>query len=339
MKALIPPKQSDGKVRPGLSGLWIGDALAMPVHWYYDRFALKQDYGRVTEFLPPRNPHPDSIFWRSRWDAPSKELDILGDQRRFWGQRNVHYHQNLRAGENTLTVKLAAEVWKMMNQIGAYNASEYVKRYVNLLTSPEKHGDTYIEECHRGFFTNLGKGIDPMECAVPEKHISGLSMMLPVALYYADDPDMAQTYALQHLSLTHQGKEMRTAAEAVLSLILPVLGGRDLVEVIEEECAAQRNPHFGFPFSKWLKMEDERVIGRELSTACYVNQAVPAVIYLALKYSDRPMEGLIANTNLGGDNAHRGSVLGALLGAANGEDAWPDRWAGNLLEPPLYTGD
>jgi len=29
-------------------GTFIGDALAMPVHWYYDRDALHRDYGRVT---------------------------------------------------------------------------------------------------------------------------------------------------------------------------------------------------------------------------------------------------------------------------------------------------
>jgi ADP-ribosylglycohydrolase len=26
-----------------LWGLWIGDALAMPVHWYYNRQALNRD--------------------------------------------------------------------------------------------------------------------------------------------------------------------------------------------------------------------------------------------------------------------------------------------------------
>lgn len=51
--------------RAALYGLFIGDALAMPVHWYYDRSALKQDYGFVTNYLEPRNPHPDSIMWRA----------------------------------------------------------------------------------------------------------------------------------------------------------------------------------------------------------------------------------------------------------------------------------
>ncbi|WP_373500889.1 ADP-ribosylglycohydrolase family protein [Desulfococcus sp.] len=44
--------------------------------------------------------------------------------------------------------------------------------------------------------------------------------------------------------------------------------------------------------------------------------------------------GLIANTNLGGDNAGRGAVLGALLGAANGDGSFPASWIGGLRHPP-----
>jgi ADP-ribosylglycohydrolase len=160
-------------------------------------------------------------------------------------------------------------------------------------------------------------------------------MMLPVALYFADDPERARRDSLEHLALTHPGQEMKLAADAILSLLLPTLRGASLVEVIQEECARQRNPHFGFPFSKWLDLDDEEVLGRRFSTACYVDQAVPSVIYLALKYADCPEEGLVANTNLGGDNVHRGGVLGCLLGAQNRLDAWPERWRKALLAPPV----
>jgi ADP-ribosylglycohydrolase len=61
---------------------------------------------------------------------------------------------------------------------------------------------------------------------------------------------------------------------------------------------------------------------------------VPATLYLAWKYADRPEEGLVANTMAGGDNCHRGAVLGALLGAAWGVEAWPERWRGVLRYRP-----
>ena len=76
------------------------------------------------------------------------------------------------------------------------------------------------------------------------------------------------------------------------------------------------------------------MIGPRLSTACYVEDAVPAVVYLGLKYHDDPAKALIVNTNLGGDNAARGSVLGALLGASGGIKSFPHPWVAGLADPP-----
>jgi len=68
------------KSRGALYGLCVGDALSMPVHWYYNRQALNQDYGRVKDYLAPHNPHPDSILWRSSYKAPNARGEILHDQ-------------------------------------------------------------------------------------------------------------------------------------------------------------------------------------------------------------------------------------------------------------------
>ena len=60
-------------------------------------------------------------------------------------------------------------------------------------------------------------------------------------------------------------------------------------------------------------------------------------MYLAYKYSDDPEAGLIANTNIGGENVHRGAVLGALLGAQHGYKAWPTRWRDKLVAKTEYS--
>ena len=66
----------------------------------------------------------------------------------------------------------------------------------------------------------------------------------------------------------------------------------------------------------------------------YVEDSIPATVYLALKYHDDFRTGLIVNTNLGGENAGRGAILGALLGAANGLEAIPAAWISGLKHPP-----
>ena len=94
------------------TGGFIADALAMPVHWYYDRSALHQDYGIVRDYMAPRSQHSGSILWRSEYTALNERGDILHDQAQYWGQRGIHYHQFLRAGENTLNLQLGKVLMK-----------------------------------------------------------------------------------------------------------------------------------------------------------------------------------------------------------------------------------
>jgi ADP-ribosylglycohydrolase len=333
---MTPPQPLSSRDRGTLLGLAIGDALAMPVHWYYDRTALRTDYGLVDHYLAPKNPHPDSILWRSRYTPLNDRGEILHDQAAHWGRQGIHYHQFLRAGENTLTLQLASLLQESLLDRGDYDFEDYTGRYLDFFTAPGRHRDTYIEECHRGFFLNYARGKRPARCAIEGKHIGGLPGIIPLAVSYATDPEKAVRHALHHLALTHAGPTIAEAATLLIDLLLPVLAGADLLEVIRDRHARQTSPYLGFPLDRWLDEPDEHIIGPRLSPACYLADSVPATIYLAAKYHDLPREGLIANTMLGGDNVHRGAVLGALLGAANGEEAWPGEWREGLLrQPPL----
>jgi ADP-ribosyl-[dinitrogen reductase] hydrolase len=331
---LPQPLSDESRSRGALHGLFIGDALAMPVHWYYDTHALQRDYGRVTDFLAPKNPHPDSILWRSSYTSLNEKGDILHDQLQYWGKRDIHYHQFLEAGENTLNLKLCTLLMDSLNANKGYSSDDYLKRYIAFMTTPGTHRDTYVEEYHRHFFTNFAKGKSPHQCGVAEKHIGGLVGLVPIVLFYRHSDSRAREAALEHLSLTHLGQKMAAAAEALVHLLMEVLSGRPLREVLLQQIRDQKNPFYGFPYLQWLDELDEAVVGRRLSTACYVEDSVPSVLYLALKYHNRPEQGLVANTNLGGDNVHRGAVLGALLGAANGLEAFPTRWVKGLRHPP-----
>ena len=287
------------KTSDTLLGLWIGDALAMPVHWYYNRQALNRDYGWVTDYMTPYNPHPDSILWRSSYRAPNARGEILHDQAPYWGQKGIHYHQFLRAGENTLNVKLGNLLIESLNACGKYDADDYLEKYIAFMTTPGNHRDTYIEECHRNFFANYARGRAPRKCGATEKHIGGLVGIIPIVAYYVNQPDKAREAAISHLALTHPGHKMEIAGSLVIEILLKVLNGAGLKAAILKEIEVQRYPLMGHPFEKWLGEPDDWVIGPRFSTACYVEDAVPAVVYLALKYHDQPEKALIANTNLG----------------------------------------
>jgi ADP-ribosyl-[dinitrogen reductase] hydrolase len=323
------------RVSGAIFGMFIGDALAMPVHWYYNTQALQRDYGKVSDYLQPRNPHPDSILWRSSYTPPQKSCDILHGQGKYWGKRDIHYHQFLRAGENTLNLQLARELLLLLQRDGNYSAASWLDCLIAFMTSPGSHNDTYIEEYLRHFFNNYGSGVRPSQCGrKDEKHIGGFTLMLPLTIAFSQCPAHAMGISLQNLALTHGGPTMEKWGVVLATTLLHLLrgeslhqaliaGGKDSTLNIDPEGLEALSPY-----------PDTTVVGRHYSSACYVDHAVPATLYLALKYRDSPEQGLIANTMCGGDNSGRGAVLGALLGALNGLGGWPSRWIDGLLRPP-----
>ena len=323
------------RVAGALYGLFIADALAMPVHWYYDTDALRRDYGHVRDYLVPKNPHPDSILWRSSYVSTSPNADILHDQAQYWGEKGIHYHQFLEAGENTLNGQLAAELLDFVYGRNSYEPGPWLDHFVSFLTTPGTHRDTYVEEYLRHFFANYGRGIDLEQCGrKDEHHIGGLTLMLPLTIHFSDSPDYARKISQQHLALTHGGSLMSRGAALVTDLLIELLHGRPLIEALEATIQSGTTEFIDTSFLDLLDYPDHIVIGRHFSSACYMDQALPATLYLAAKYRDQAEPGLIANTMCGGDNCGRGAVLGALLGAACGVEAWPRRWRTGLLRPP-----
>lgn len=316
-------------------GIFIGDALAMPVHWYYDTEALHRDYGEVSHYLPPRNPHPDSILWRSSYSASSGATDILHEQGQYWGKKGIHYHQFLQAGENTLNVKLARELLLYLQQNRSYNAESWLEKMVNFITTPGNHNDTYVEEYLRHFFSAYAQNRPLTACGrKDEKHIGGFSLMLPLVIFFAQAPDYSKGLSQSHLALTHGGQAMHSWGKFISTALLNTLRGNSLKKSIAMAAEESRHPIDIALFESLADYPDITVVTRHFSSACYVDYAVPATIHLALKYQHSPDIGLIANTMCGGDNAGRGAVLGALLGAVNGMSGWPSRWINGLVQPP-----
>jgi hypothetical protein len=48
------------RVAGSLYGLLVGDAIAVPVHWFYSPKKLRADYGELTEMTAPQKTHAES---------------------------------------------------------------------------------------------------------------------------------------------------------------------------------------------------------------------------------------------------------------------------------------
>lgn len=306
-------------------GSLVADALAMPVHWYYDREALRRDYGELPEYAAPRNPHPNSILWRSQYEPPNEQADILHDQAQYWGQRGIHYHQFLNAGENTVNFKLAAELVKLCRERGDYDPDAWLARYIDVMRTPGWHRDTYVEEYHRGFFERLARGKPPRKCSIRDEHIGGLALVPALNFVLADESlENRRRLVKEHVDLTHAHANVLRAADTLVRLLDRVAGGIPLRDAIRDEAGDWISTTKA---AKWATQPDLHVIGQRFSPACYIAESMPASLFLAWKYHDDFEAGIRANALVGGDNCHRGAVVGSLLAAANGV---PSKWLDGL---------
>ena len=100
LKNIVTSLKSSSSSIPSLSercmgalvGFYCGDALAMPVHWYYDVSQLKRDFGEITKYEAPKSTFKGSIMNLSNTGGGGRGSDqgnIVGDvilhgKKQFW---------------------------------------------------------------------------------------------------------------------------------------------------------------------------------------------------------------------------------------------------------------
>lgn len=292
----------------------------MPVHWYYNTAALDRDYPNFELFESPLKRHPDSILWRSKYVAKNSDADILHEQGAYWGKRDIHYHQFLRAGENTLNFKLATELYRQICREGAYDPGLWLDTYVELMRTPGWHRDTYVEEYHREFFRRRAEGVPLRNCGIDDIHIGGLAMVPALLAGLVGSGYLESEWLVSivraHVGLTHQSRKTLDSAEALARLLLAIVSGVSWEDALKDHALP------------WIKrwssignlgdVDDRIVVGRFLTPACYLPDSFSASLWLCSKYRSDFEAGVRANCLCGGDNCHRGAVVGSVLGAING---------------------
>ena len=155
--------ESRQRLQNALWGLFIGDALAMPAHWYYRMENIKKDFdGGIRTYHIPPHPHPESFMVGMTYHPAvetakklGRPFDILHDHARFYhtsystldissSEREeahgnpvptladrYHYHHGLKAGENTLAAHLVRVLMRSVIRCGRYDPDSFVEDFVD----------------------------------------------------------------------------------------------------------------------------------------------------------------------------------------------------------------
>ncbi|TVP91661.1 MAG: ADP-ribosylglycohydrolase family protein [Pseudomonadaceae bacterium] len=326
-----------------LHNLFIGDALAMPVHWFYNVGDIDKAFpDGIKTFHAAPEFHPSSIMSLHSTSGGGRksvggqgQVEVVGDvilkgKRQFWNRPNVHYHQGMRAGDNTLNAHCALTLIAVMNAAnGHYDRDGFLHAYIQLMTADKPaHPDTYAESYHRGFFAKLHAGLPPDRCAAithDTPSVGGLVTIAPLVIgerLSGTSLDDTRQLCREHLALTHPDASLAQVCDAYVELIDALLLRTSDTPVRDILLRASRDLSQR-DLAKLVDSQrpDREVIGRVLSTACYISDSWPAVLYLAAKYSHDPLKALRMNAEVGGDNVHRGAVLGVILGLINARAA------------------
>jgi len=195
------------KIKAALYGMYIGDALAMPVHWYYDTSRIRKDFGKagIQKYEAPVKHFPGSIMNLSNTGGGGRGSDkdsivgevILHGKKKFWLRGgSYHYHHGMSAGENTLDTLIARLMLKTILSMESGNrdikslyddpkntnkskktkvnknefTESFLDDYIKFMTTPDTHNDVYAATAHRMFFANYANKHDKFECADNDGH-------------------------------------------------------------------------------------------------------------------------------------------------------------------------
>lgn len=366
--------------------------MSMPVHWYYDIEDIRRDFGGwISGFSSPRDRHPSSILslsntagsGRTAWSSGAKRPDVVGnvilhDKLNLWksSKGSVHYHQGLQAGDNTLNVLCSLRAARSLVSGRFVDVSQPDARatvladYVQFLTTPGSHRDTYAESWHRSFFSSWqdSRPTSPhqvlafaekrsrhkLSSSFPDSQLDAigcLPMILPFILLSASaNEDQAISAAVEFVKLTHPHPKVPGYVSIYSQALHAVLGGASVQQQAEhalrrldawEACQSYIRKAARFPASSDERLKVHQSAVNYLGLACYTKGALSSMFYLAHQFHDDPTGGILTNTNCGGENCNRGAALGALLGAGGSSSGTvvPQEWRDELRDAQDFIPD
>ncbi|XP_068165596.1 uncharacterized protein [Antennarius striatus] len=379
-------------VSEALWAMCAADSMSMPVHWYYNISDIRRDYGGwISGFNSPRDKHPSSILslsntagsGRTAWSSGNQQADVVGkvilhNKLPLWKSSggSIHYHQGLHSGDNTLNLLCSLRAARTLVSGGFSDVSQSDARatvlsdYVQFLTTPGSHNDTYAESCHRSFFADWqeSRPTSPRQVlAFAEKRskqklsspsadsqldaIGCLPTVLPfILLSSSANEEQAVSAAVEFVKLTHPHPKVPEYVSVYSRAMHAVLGGADVRRQAEEalrrlgtwdSCRSFSRQAARCPASFEERLRVHQSAVNHLGLACYTKGAMTSLFYLAHEFHDDPRGGILANTNCGGENCNRGAALGALLGAGGSYSGAfiPQEWKEELRDAQEFIPD
>lgn len=347
-----------------LGGL-IGDALALGGHYEYDAAKIKQKVGVYDRYMAPGDDN-HGVGWGTANYHPGKKAGDMTDA----GDVALMLLE-VMASNKPFTFDRFADYWKSQIDQG-YGSCNF--QSVNRQGKcPKGTKPGYLNGGTKRTLQALRQA--PHSQGAQRQALAANVNCLVSATHFAAlflDPALGEaalvSAARDTVFLSHRHSEPVAAADflaralyGILHLRLPLRAALDRAETAAGS---------GFITAKWVSAKQKVAEAKDASSslaqvelvddvaitslgrlwevgksepikvgkASPTEGALPAALYLALKYENSLPEALIANAGLGGDSAARGIVIGTLLAAQHGLSQVPAEWLSGLNARPKVEG-
>jgi ADP-ribosylglycohydrolase len=322
-------------------GGFIGDALGLGPHWYYDLDELRRDFGE----------------WIDGYTAPKP---------------GALYHAGMRAGELSQTGIIMLLLLRSVAQRGTYDETDFTRRLDEELL-PKLNGDAFTGP---GGYTNhsfrqvwqariregkpwgeTGGNADTSEAAERASILAARFALDPYAAarFTNDNCRLSQTDSLVAqqtvafacvLAALVRGEAFD---EELSGKLMDLVGDGTVPFVARSSIAAARGgrPSLGFAspdallLPSWIartvgdsgiRIEPPWKVSLVYGMSCAINFVLPGAYYLAARFAGDFESALLHAINGGGQNMSRACLTGSLVGAQVGLRGIPQRFINGLSD-------
>jgi ADP-ribosylglycohydrolase len=302
------------RIRGCLWGQVVGDAMCLGSHWIYNLGEMEQKF--------PGGP--------KGFEAPAEG----------------HYHYPKEPGDLTHYGEGALVMLESIASQGHLDLADYWLRFFENFGSPEYVG--YLDKATRGTLENFAQfeEQDPnatyhFQGGADDDQMCTVSRFAPVVVAHREDPALLDVIA--SCTRVCQNNPRAIIYAQVCALILKdLLDGADFNAAIHHarEVAPSLDPIIGGEVRRKIDaaisatLDETTLAIQKFGQACPLPQSFPSAAICVLKHGHSFSKALQANLRAGGDNAGRGALIGAWLGAAHGYVAIPSEWPMRLRAAP-----
>jgi putative redox protein len=275
------------RIAGAVLGSFAADTLSLGVHWIYNPERIARKVGRLEG---PLDPLPGA----------------------------AKYHPNRKRGQFTHYGDQMLVLLRSVAEDDGWSPDGFAQRWRAMWDDY----DGYVDKATRSTLESGGSSSDDL---------AGAARLAPLLVPLADgDEDDFVAAARAQTALSHGDPALLEAGDFFARLLFAVSHGASVEDGLSRALdhaydAFDGRGHLDAARAQLASASPAAVVA-EFGAHCHVPGAVPSTLYLLLKFGHSLEEALVENAMAGGDNAARGLLLGAILGARDGVDAIPAAW-------------